>query len=126
MDGYDGAAIGLGAAGYNASNPVWESIRKNMGYARGYAVRMNLAAAIPRGDLASTGYCLAAVGSEYLVFLPNGGSVDVNLTGVTGTRTVEWLNISNGQTTIGTPVQGGKTVNVRAPFSGAAVVYIHP
>jgi hypothetical protein len=126
MDGYDGAAIGVGAREYNAGNPVWEAIRKNLGYARNFAVRMNLAAARPRGDLASTGYCLAVVGTEYLVFLPNGGYASVNLAGVSGARTVEWLNTTNGQTVIGATVNGGGTVTIRAPFGGAAVAYIHP
>lgn len=126
MDGYDGAAIGLGAKDYNASNPVWEAIRRNMGYARSFAMRMNLAAALPRGDLASSGYCLAVAGSEYLVFLPNGGSVNVNLAGVSGSRTVEWLNPANGQTVVGATVNGGGYVTIRAPFGGAAVAYIRP
>jgi uncharacterized protein YjdB len=126
MDGYDGAAIGVGASDYSASNPVWEAIRKNLGYARSYALRMNLAAAVPRGDLASSGYCLAVVGTEYLVFLPSGGNVRVNLAGVTGARTVEWFNPANGQTVIRGTVNGGNSVTINAPFSGAAVAYIHP
>jgi hypothetical protein len=126
MDGYDGTAIGVGAADYAVSNPVWEDIRKNLGYARSYATRMNLAAAIPRGDLASSGYCLAVVGSEYLVFLPAGGSVSVNLAGVTGARTVEWLNPANGQAVLGPAVSGGGWVTLTAPFSGAAIAYVRP
>jgi uncharacterized protein YjdB len=126
MDGYDGAAIGMGAADYTRSDPVWESIRLNLGYARNYAIRINMAAAQPRGDLASTGYCLAVPGSEYLVFLPTGGSVRVNLSGVTGARAVEWLNPATGKVTQAAAVSGGTTVTLRAPFSGAAVVYLHP
>jgi hypothetical protein len=126
MDGYDGAAIGLGASDYSAGDPVWEAIRKNLGYARSFAVRMNLAAAVPRGDLASTGYCLAVAGREYLVFIPSGGTVRLNLAGFVGARTVEWLNPANGRITIGASVNGGTTVTLRAPFSGPAVVYVHP
>lgn len=125
MDGYDGAAIGVGASGYNAGNPVWEAIRKNLGYARSFASRMNLAAALPRGDLASTGYCLAVVGSEYLVFLPSGGSTNVNLGAAAGSRTLEWFNPANGQSTNGGSILGGRIVKITAPFSGAAVAYIH-
>jgi hypothetical protein len=124
MDGYDGSP-GVGDPIYNASDPKWEQIRLNMGYARSYALRMDLAHAIPRGDLASTAYCLAVVGSEYLVFLPAGGSVNVNLAGVSGTRNVEWFNVSNGQVTVAPDVSGGGTVTLKAPFGGAAVVYIH-
>jgi hypothetical protein len=125
MDGYDGSA-GVGDPKYDPNDPKWEAIRTNMGYARSYALRMDLARSRPRNDLASSGYCLAVVGSEYLVFLPNGGSVSVNLTGVSGSRTVEWFNPANGQTTAGPAVNGGGTVNLSAPFSGMAIVYIHP
>jgi collagenase-like protein with putative collagen-binding domain len=105
---------------------VWEAIRKNLGYARSYAARMNLGVATPRGDLASTGYCLAVVGNEYLVFLPNGGSTNLNLSGVTGQRAVEWLNPATGQSVMGAAVTGGGIVTLRAPFSGSAVAYVHP
>jgi hypothetical protein len=87
---------------------------------------MDLAHAIPRGSLSSSGYCLAVAGSEYLVFLPNGGSSSVDLSGVTGSRTVEWFNPAKGQTTPGGTVSGGGLVNLTAPFIGMAVVYIHP
>ena len=126
MDGYDGAAIGLGARDYAASNPVWEAIRRNMGYARSYAARINMAAAVPRGDLASSGYCLAVVGTEYLVFLPGGGSTSLNLTGASGARTIEWFNPATGQVVVGKTVTGGNSVTLTAPFSGSAVAYVHP
>jgi hypothetical protein len=125
MDGYDGSA-GYTDPAYNPGDPVWEAIRTNMGYVRSYALRMDLAHALPRGDLANSGYCLAVMGSEYLVFLPNGGSVTVNLSGVSGSRAVEWFNPSNGQTTAGATVQGGGTVTLTAPFSGMAALYVHP
>jgi hypothetical protein len=125
MDGYDGSA-GVGDPKYDSGEPRWEQIRTNMGYARSYALQMDLAHAIPRGDLSSSGYCLAVVGSEYLVFLPTGGSVRVNLAGVSGTRTVEWFNPGNGQPTPGGTVSGGGSVNLNPPFSGMAVLYIHP
>jgi collagenase-like protein with putative collagen-binding domain len=125
MDGYDGSP-GVGDPIYNPSNPIWEMIRTNMGYARSYALRMDLAHALPSVTLASSGYCLAVAGSEYLVFLPSGGSVSVDLTSVSGSRSVEWFNPGTGLTTAGAAVTGGSTVTLTAPFSGMAVVYIHP
>jgi hypothetical protein len=125
MDGYDGSP-GVGDPAYNPSDPKWEAIRKNLGYARTYATRMDLANARPRGDLASSGYCLAAVGSQYLVLLPSGGKVSVNLAGAIGSRTVEWFNPSNGQTTAGATVTAGGYVTITAPFSGIAVAFLHP
>jgi hypothetical protein len=52
------------------SRSKWEAVRRSMGYTRTYAQRINLAVMVPRGDLASTGYCLANPGEEYLVYLP--------------------------------------------------------
>jgi hypothetical protein len=124
MDGYDNSP-GVSDAAYHPEDPKWESIRRNMGYARSFAMRMDLAHAIPRGDLASSRYCLAVVGSEYLVFLPSGGSVNMNLSGDAGTRAVEWLNPATGGISVGSGVTGGGTVTLNAPFDGPAVLYLH-
>jgi hypothetical protein len=128
MDGYDGAAIGLGAATYNASDPIWEAIRKNLGYARSYAQRMDLAGAVPHGDLVESepiGYCLAKPGSQYLVFVPGGGSVTLDLSAVTGSLNVEWFNPATGVATPAGTVTGGPLRTLTAPFSGAAVLFLH-
>ena len=125
MDGYDGS-VGVGDPKYNPGDPKWEDIRTNMGYARSYALRMDLAHAIPRGDLASSSYCLAVPGSEYLVLLPTGGSVNVNLSSATGSRVVEWFNPATNHTTAGGTVSGGGSVSFTAPFDGMAVLFIHP
>jgi len=123
MDGYDGSP-GVGDPIYNPDDPRWPQIRKNMGYARSYALRMDLANDTPHPELCSSNYCLA--GTEYLVLLPSGGSVSVNLSVVSGTRTVEWFNPADGTTTAGGTVAGGSTVVFTAPFSGMAVLFIHP
>jgi uncharacterized protein YjdB len=128
MDGYDGAAIGLGAASYNVNDPIWEAIRKNMGYARNYALRLDLAAAVPHGDLVNseaTGYCLAKPGSQYLVYIPSAGSVNMNLSAVTGTLNVEWLNPATGVITQTGTTTGGASVTLTAPFSGAAILFLY-
>jgi len=128
MDGYDGAAIGLGAAGYNKNDPIWEAIRKNMGYARSYAQRLDLAAAVPHGDLVESepiGYCLAKPGFQYLVFVPNGGSVTLDLSAVTGSLNVEWFNPNTGVATPSGTVIGGPLRTLTPPFGGAAVLFLH-
>ena len=53
--------------------PQWESSRRAMGITLTYANRMNLSTMRPRGDLASSGYCLANPGEEYLVYVPARG-----------------------------------------------------
>jgi hypothetical protein len=123
MDCYD-ATICLG---WDPNDPTVVSLQRNMGYARTYAERMNLAAMTPRPDLCSTGYCLAnpaASGAEYLVYLRSGGGVSVNLSGASGQLSIEWFNPSNGVTTAGGTTTGGATRSFNAPFGGDAVLYI--
>ena len=129
MDPFDGAYVPT-RNNYDLSDPRWELVRTNLGYARGYATRMNLIAMLPHGlDVASTGYCLANPAgphAEYLIYLPNGGTITVNLSGSSGSFVVEWFNPATGQTTIeDTPVTAGFTQSFTPPFSGDAVLYIH-
>lgn len=126
MDGYDGSA-GVGDPKYDPNDPVWEAIRKNMGYARSYALRMDLARAVPRSDLAGSGYCLAKSGWQYLVYSPGGVSVNVNLSAVPSTvnLTVEWFNTSTGAATVVGTVPGGTTRRLRPPVSGGSVVFVY-
>lgn len=44
----------------------------------------------PSQELVDQGFCLAAQGSDYLVYLPEGGTIDVNVDG--GPYRVEWIN----------------------------------
>ncbi|MEZ4714200.1 MAG: DUF6298 domain-containing protein [Caldilineaceae bacterium] len=129
MDGYDGSGYGVGGAGFDFDDPNWVSLRRNLGYTRNYANRIHLKAMTPHGDLASSGYCLAnPAGStaEFLVYLPNGGEVSVDLSAAVGAFSVEWFNPENGATTVGSAVNGGKRQSFTAPFEGDAVLYIYP
>jgi Family of unknown function (DUF6298)/Putative collagen-binding domain of a collagenase/Protein of unknown function (DUF4038) len=105
-------------------NPRFDPIRRNMGYARRYAERLDLRKAVPHDDLPSTGYCLANPGSAYVVYLPEGGSVTVDLAAADGTLQVEWLDPMTGETASGQPVQGGAVREFNAPFVGDAVLYV--
>ena len=104
--------------------PRWEPIRKNLGYTLTYANRMNLAAMVPRNNMASTKYCLANPPVEYLVYLPDGGEVTVDLSTTSGKLNVEWLNPKNGKTAASPATEGGKVRSFKAPFEGDAVLYI--
>jgi hypothetical protein len=108
-------------------DPYWETLRINMGYTRLYADRMNLAVMTPQCALASTGYCLASASpkeAEYLVYLPQGPWVTVDLSSALGTLSVEWFNPSTGVVTMGEPIMGGTKTSLTAPFSGDAVLYL--
>jgi hypothetical protein len=128
MDAYDDAAQGLGAIDDHLTNAQWEAIRSNMGYALSYARRMDLALAVPHGDLVlseSIGYCLAKPGAQYLVFVRTAGSVTLNLSAVTGTLNVEWFNPTTGVTTQAGTVTGGPSVTLTVPFGGPAVLFLY-
>ena len=58
-------------------------------------------------------FCLAKSGELYLVYLPNGGSTDIDLSGTNGSFSVKWFN----------PRTGGKLADgaVRAVKGGAQV-----
>lgn len=107
-----------------AVEPLWKEARKAMGLTLGCANKMNLAKMIPRSDLASTRYCLANPGHEYLVYLPARGEVTVDLSVVSGKLNIEWLNPRNGKTTAAPPTKGGKSRRFQAPFQGDAVLYM--
>jgi hypothetical protein len=51
--------------------PQWDPVRRALGQTLTLAKTVNLGAMVPRSGLASSGYCLAAPGVEYLVYLPS-------------------------------------------------------
>jgi hypothetical protein len=118
MDPYDGSVLG------KTNDVEWEPIRRAMGHTRHLAERINLAATQPRSELASTKYCLANPGKEYVVYQParsEGFSVELRA----GTYEVEWLNPVTGVT----PEKGriessGGVQQFKAPFDGEAVLYL--
>jgi hypothetical protein len=117
MDTYDGKVLGK-------VRPEDEGPRRAMGQAIEYSRRKNLARATPQNALASTGYCLAEPGVSYLVFAPEGGEVEVDLTAGQGTFSVEWRNPATGEAKGATSVPGGVNRRLRAPFDGAAVLFL--
>ena len=68
MDQLDQDPANFGGAHSGNISPNAEDVRKAMGYARGYADRMDLIDTTPEPALSQTGYVLANVGSEYLVY----------------------------------------------------------
>ena len=113
-------------AEYNDRNhPMWEPVRVNMGYARYFAERLDLSAALPRSDLASSRFCLAQYGQEYLVYVPAGEGVTVDL-GEDGTFTAEWLDPEEGTLYKGDTYEAnaGKGGPFVAPFTGSGSLYL--
>jgi hypothetical protein len=98
----------------------WEVLRANLGYALAFTQRLPMAAMVPRGELASSGYCLAG-GGAYLALLPEGRELTVET--APGELSVEWLEVRSGGVERGHPALGGKLV-LMAPFSGPAVLLL--
>ena len=101
-----------------------EEIRRAMGHTVSFARRMDLLKAVPGPDLASTGFCLAHPGKEYLVYLPEREPVQVDLSGAEGPLKAEWFDPSTGENLVSGHVEGGKVQTLDSPFSQDAVLYL--
>ena len=95
-----------------------------MGQTRRFAEQMNLASMTPAQGIASTTFCLANPGKEYLAFVPQGVSVTVDLSPVKGELNIEWFDIENDKTMTADNILGGDKREIRVPFAGAAVLYL--
>lgn len=117
MDPYDCKVLA------QSCDPVWmDSIRISLGYTRMLADRMDLLSTVPLPDLASSTYCLANRGSEYLIYLPNGNEVMVNLVDAPGFFQAEWFNPNTGEFTESEKIEGGGEVALTSPFEAVGMV----
>ena len=115
MDPYDGVVLGV------KFDPKYEPVRKAMGVTLRVARQLDLAAMTPRGELASSRYCLAGQGKrgmEYVVYVPQGKEVSVDLAAAKGKLSVEWLDPVSGKTTSGGQADGGGKRKFASPSHG--------
>jgi hypothetical protein len=106
---------------------TWDPIRQAMGQTRSYANRVNLVAMQPRPDLRSTSYCLADLGTEYLVYAPGAGGVTVSLPA--GEYTFEWYAHDGDGPASPTPIAEGPITSAGGDHrftrpAGASVLYL--
>ena len=81
----------------------------------------------PAADVVKNGtaFCLANPGREYLIYLPEGKQVTVNLSGPAASFDVEWFNPATGETRKAKSVVGGGSVRLVSPLlSKDAVLYL--
>jgi hypothetical protein len=121
MDPYNKTFMGRGVPeDYDPGNANDVGIRESMGWALKLSSRINLAAMAPcEAGMTSSGYCLAHASeadAQYLVYLPTGEQVIVDLTRTAGRLKVEWLNARTGQTEMAAEVYGGAAKTFDSPF----------
>ncbi len=102
----------------------FDSARLAMGQTLKMANQLSLAAMTPHNELASTSFCLANPGKEYVIYLPEGGEVAVDLSKIQGSAKVQWMKPVEGNLIPGKTIKGGTKTSFEAPFSGDAVLYI--
>jgi hypothetical protein len=78
----------------------------------------------PRDDLVNRGRCRAEEGRQYIVYLPDGGSVRVDLTEASGDLSVLWFNPSNGTRESASAVSAGGMTTLDSPFGGESALYL--
>ncbi len=120
MDPYDGAGLSHGF-----DDRRCDPIRRAMGYALDWSRRVDLATMTPRGNLASSKYCLANPGVEYLVYFP-AGSKTPSVTLPAGRFAAVWFDTTTGKERKEKPFAhaGGEWMGV-APFQGDALLHLH-
>jgi hypothetical protein len=98
--------------------------RRAMGQTRRLAERVDLASMVPAGELASTRFCLADAGREYLVYVPNGGAVTVDLSATKGDVSVDWVDARTGEVAAKGVVPGGAKRRFEPPSHGPAALHL--
>ncbi len=104
---------------------AWDPLRRNLGYTRYFADRMDMNACVPRNDLCTSTFCLADKGKEYLFYFPSGGHEGLDLWDADGIFAVEWFNPLTGLTYKSDDIKGNNCYDLAAPFEGPAVLYIY-
>jgi hypothetical protein len=102
---------------------AWDPVRGAMGLTRLWADRTDLAALEPHGDLASTGYCLAAPGAEYVVYAPEGEPL--TLEAPPGRYRCTWFDPLAGKEIERREILAdGARMQLEPPFQGEAVLHL--
>jgi hypothetical protein len=128
MDPYEVNGFGNKPSGTCVNNqctvldPQWAPVRNAMGDIVAYGSKIDLVNMTPQDSLSTSGFVLANVGSQYLVY---SGTNSFKLTTVAGTYSYEWFN----PTTHAIAGTGFITVDTSqsftAPFTGDAVLWLH-
>jgi hypothetical protein len=105
------------------SPPDLQDAARAMGVTRTIASRMNLAEVKPRPELASTTFCLANEGKEYLVYQPNAGQ-PFSMKLVRGKYNYQWFSSTDYVPRDRGSVDVKDEHTFKAQFEGEAVLLL--
>ena len=109
---------------YYYNNTSWDSIKfepESPGWVR-YRCLIDLLVSLPfnrmqaDNELVARGMCLAELGKAYLVYLPDGGDVVVDLSAASGTVACEWMEILTGERREAETEADGFATEIANPF----------
>lgn len=123
--GYQLVENDLNCEDWRSRDQSWDYARIAIGFFKNIEAQAPFWAAIPADELVrSSGknqpYCLAKPGDFYIVYLPDGGDVEIDLSSAKGDFHVQWFNPRSGgclQAGKPTAVQGGSWQNPGTPPS---------
>ncbi|MFV1857918.1 MAG: DUF5060 domain-containing protein [Anaerolineales bacterium] len=109
-----------------AGYPDFANHFSDMTRAREFVERLPFWEMRPSNELISSGqgYVFGKSGDVYAAYLPNGGSISIDLTGTSGEFRVSWFNPRDGSYTEQSSVSGGSVRTLAAPFGGDAVLLL--
>ncbi len=102
--GYNTGETDLNAEDWRSRNTKWEDAKKALNFFEQHLPYwlMNTSDNLTSS---TTDYCLSKTGDIYAIYLPNGGTTNLNLSGTSGAFTIKWYDPRNG----GNLVNGSKT-----------------
>ena len=117
--GYQLPQNDLGCEDWRSRDQSWEYCRIALEFFRGQRIPFwemkNANGLIGNTDDSNSRFCFAKPGQIYLVYLPQGGTTDLDLTGAAGPCTVKWFNPRKGGELLAGSVsslQGGSKASV--------------
>jgi hypothetical protein len=99
-------------------------VREALSDASSFSQILDLSSMSPSSNTCSSQYCLVNPGFEYLVYLPSGGPVTVDLSAGKGNFTPSWFSLLTGQNFSAPTVRGGSKLALTPPFQGEAVLHL--
>jgi len=106
-------------------DPKHDPARRAMGFARRLSERAGLASLTPRDDLASTKYCLANPGREYLAYQPQSGAKSFNVKLESGKYAVEWTDLVSGHVVKGEDLNAATGEReFQSPFKTPSILHL--